>query len=75
MFGIDRNVMAREGTLREGKKVSVNEAQFKECQGIVLDMLSGHNIFAVWWLLRKVRKEAKAERLKAFNVGPRVAGR
>ena len=55
---IDRNLMAKLVTLSEGLKKSTDIAQVKEVQRLTLERLSGYNIFSVWSLLRKVRKEA-----------------
>ena len=62
MLKINRNVMAAEVTIREGKKKSVSIAQVKEVQRLTLLYLSTFNIASVWRLLRMVRKEAKSKK-------------
>lgn len=57
MMGIDRNKMAQAVTLSEGLKKSTDIGQVKEVQRLTLEYLSTFSVFAVWALLRKVRKE------------------
>jgi hypothetical protein len=58
---IDRNKMATVVTIAEGLKKSTNIGQVKEVQRLTLEYLSVCNIFAVWALLRKVRRERDNE--------------